>query len=177
MAHQIALEKGFTEELSGVLAGNEHGVADLLDQLPDEEAMDLGRKAARQALAPLVWRAIAGNVLDTSQVAELLAVTRQAIAKRVHRHSLLAIPGRGITYFPTWQFDLDSREVRPFVRDVLDNFAGSLGRVDPLLVVSWSSSPQYDELEGLTPQEWITKGGSDETLKLSARRAAAALVP
>lgn len=175
MAHQIALEKGFAEELSGVMAEDEQGVVGLLGQLSDGEAMNLGREAARRALAPLVWRAVVGDVLDTTQITELLAVSRQAVAKRVRHHSLLGIPGRGLTYFPTWQFDLDRREVRPCVKDVLEIFAEALGHVDPLLIVSWSRSPQQDELEGLTPQEWISKGESDEAIRLSARRAAAAL--
>jgi hypothetical protein len=176
MANEIALEKGFQEELGQILSENQHDIRLLLkEQVPEDVALDLGRRAARHALAPLLWKAVVGDVLDTSQVAELLDVSRQALSKRVRNHSLLAIPGRGITYFPTWQFDLDRREVRPVVKDVLHLFSEALGDVEPLTVVSWARSPQHEELEGLTPQEWIEKGGSNELVAISARRAAAAL--
>ena len=170
------LEKGFAEEVSTVLAANEHGVADYLEgKMPDHEIVELGQRAARYVFAPFAWRAIAGHVLDTSQVTELLGVSRQAIAKRVRSRSLFALAGRGISYFPNWQFDLVRREVRPVVKDVLVAFDEALGRVDPLVVLSWSSSPQRDELDGLTPQDWIETGGSPEPLVLAAKRAAFAL--
>jgi transcriptional regulator of acetoin/glycerol metabolism len=176
MANEIALEKGFQEELGQILSENQHDIRFLLEeQVPEDVALDLGRRAARHALAPLLWKAVVGDVLDTSQVAELLDVSRQALSKRVRNHSLLAIPGRGITYFPKWQFDIDQGEVRPVVKDVLHQFASALGQFDPLVVVSWSRSPQHEELDGLTPQEWIEKGGGNEPLTLSAQRAASKL--
>lgn len=176
MANEIAIEKGFQEELGRILSVNQHGVRDLLEeQVTEDIALDLGHRAARHALAPLLWKAVAGDVLDTSQVTELLDVSRQALSKRVRNHSLLAIPGRGITYFPKWQFDIDQREVRPVVKDVLQQFVKALGDVDPLVVVSWAQSPQHEELEGLSPQEWMEKGLSNVTLALSARRAASKL--
>ena len=176
MADSMALEKGFAGEIGQILATNEHGLADVLyKEVPDEDAIELGRRAARYALAPLLWRVAAGDVLNTSEVTELLDVSRQALAKRVRHRSLLAIAGRGMTYFPVWQFDLDRHEVRPIVKDVLQIFLETLGDVDPLMVVSWSRSPQYEELDGLTPQEWIEKGGADDALKLSAKRAASSL--
>lgn len=168
------MEEGFEQEFSSLLESQpEFGEA--LAVLGDHDAEELGRRAARAALAPLRWRAVAGEVLDTTQVCELLQISRQAIAKRVRHHSLLAIPGQRTTYFPTWQFDLDRSLVRPVVKDVLRIFNEALGSVDPLVVVSWSRSPQHDELEGLNPQEWIEKGGSVDAVILAAKRAAAAL--
>lgn len=168
------LEEGFEREVSSMVHSRE-GLAEALAGLDDSDAFELGRRGAREALAPLVWRAVAGEVLDTTQLTELLQVSRQAIAKRVRHHSLLAVAGRGVTYFPIWQFDLDERRVRPVVKEMLDVFADALGDVDPLIVLSWARSPQHDELEGLTPQEWIEKDGNEEALKLAARRAAASL--
>lgn len=168
------LEEGFEHEVSSMTHSRE-GLAGALAGLDDSDAFELGRRGAREALAPLAWRAVAGEVLNTTQLTELLQISRQAIAKRVRHRSLLAIAGRGVSYFPIWQFDLDERRVRPVVKDVLDAFADALGDVDPLIVLSWARSPQHDELEGLTPQEWIQKDCSNEALKLAARRAAAAL--
>lgn len=168
------IEEGFEQEFSSILRSRA-GVEEGLLSLGDQEAVDLGRRAAREALAPLLWKTLAGDVIDTTQVGELLEISRQAINKRVRHRSLLALRGQRTTYFPTWQFDLDRRQVRPVVKDVLQVFADALGEFDPLMVVSWSHSPQYEELDGLTPQEWVEKDGSDDALKLSAKRAAAAL--
>lgn len=168
------IEEGFDQELGSILASRlEANVC--LDTLGDHEALELGRRGAREALAPLLWKTLAGDVLDTTQVGELLDVTRQAINKRIRHHSLLALPGKRTTYFPTWQFDFDRREIRPVVKDLLQVFVAALGDLDPFVVTSWARSPQHDELDGMTPQEWIDKGGDDAPLKLSAERAAAAL--
>jgi len=175
MAEQIAFEKGFSEELSALYVSAEEGLERLIYELPEDDALELGRRAARYALAPLLWRAVAGEVWDTTQVTEFLEVSRQALNKRVRHHSLLALPGRGVTYFPTWQFDLDRRMIRPIIKDVLAAFCDARDEVDPYVVLSWSRSPQHEELDGLTPQEWIHKGGNDAALILAAKRAAAAL--
>lgn len=168
------MEEGFQQEFNSLLDSRPE-VGDALAMLGSEEAEELGRRAARTLLAPVLWRALAGDVFDTTQVCELLDISRQAIAKRVRHQSLLGIPGQRTTYFPVWQFDLDRSEVRPVVKDVLRVFHEALGTVDPLVVVSWSRSPQHDELEGLSPQEWIEKGRDERTLRLAAQRAATAL--
>lgn len=168
------MEEGFQQELTSLLESRPE-VNERLAMLDHEEAEELGRRAARMTLAPVLWRTLAGDVFDTTQVCDLLDISRQAIAKRVRHQSLLGIPGQRTTYFPVWQFDLDRSQVRPVVKDVLAVFQKTLGAVDPLVVVSWSRSPQHEELEGLSPQEWIGKGRDDSTLKLAAQRAATAL--
>lgn len=176
MADSMALEKGFTAEVGQILGANENGIRDLFDgELTNDEAIELGQRAARYAFAPLVWSAVAGDVLNTTQVTELLDISRQAIAKRVRHRSLLAIAGRGMSYFPVWQFDFNQRTVRPVVKDILQVFQDTADQVEPLMIVSWSRSPQYEELDGLTPQEWLEKGGNDDALRRSAKRAAFAL--
>lgn len=167
------LEKGFQDEFGSILKSHPD-VNDALVVLVDDEAEEIGRRAARAALAPLLWRALARDVFDTSQVAELLDVSRQALNKRVRHRSLLALPARRTTYFPTWQFDFDRRIVRPVIKDLLVAFHDALDELDPFVIVSWSRSPQ-PELDGMTPQEWIQKSGSDDRLKLSAKRAASSL--
>lgn len=166
------IEKGFEQELGEIARERLGAVAQILT---DEDALEFGRRGAREALAPLLWKDLAGETLDTAKVIELLDVTRQAINKRVRNGTLLALPGKRTTHFPAWQFDFDRREVRSVIKDVLQIFTAALGEVDPYVVTSWANSPQYEELEGLSPRDWITKGADEEMLRVSAQRAAAAL--
>lgn len=168
------IEKGFQQELGEIARERLEGVRGL-QLLSDEDALELGRGGAREALAPLLWRDLAGETFDTTQVIDLLDVTRQAINKRVRNGTLLALPGKRTTHFPVWQFDFDRQEVRSVIKDVLRIFAAALGEVDPYVVTSWANSPQHEELEGLSPRDWITKGADEEMLRVSAQRAAAAL--
>ena len=166
--------KAFEQELGEIARERLEGARGL-QLLTDEEAMELGRRGAREALAPLLWKDLAGETFDTTQVIDLLDVTRQAINKRVRNGTLLALPGKRTTHFPVWQFDFDRREIRPVVKDVLQIFTAALGEVDPYVVTSWANSPQHEELEGLSPLDWITKGADEKMLRVSAQRTAAAL--
>ena len=168
------IEEGFEQELGAIVRGRLQNTTGL-QLLADDEALEMGRRGAREALAPLLWKTLAGETLDTTQVGGLLDITRQAINKRVKNGTLLALPGKSTTHFPVWQFDLDRSEVRTVVKDVLQIFASALGELDPYVVTSWATSPQHEELEGLSPQDWLIKGADEEMLKLSAERAAAAL--
>jgi hypothetical protein len=147
---------------------------DALAKLSNDDALELGQRAARSAVAPLAWRVLVGETLDTTQVAQLLGVSRQAIAKRVRTLSLLGLPGRGITHFPVWQFDLDRSQVKPSVKEILSAFAEALESFDPV-VASWARSPQGEDLEGLTPEERLQKGLKEDVLVEAAKSAAAAL--
>jgi hypothetical protein len=162
--------EGFKEGIASLPDGLLH------DLLPDK-AREYGFRAARAALAPVVWARAVGERLDTSQAVEVLGVTRQALAKRVRAGSLLGLPGRGTTYYPAWQFDFESREVRPVVRHILAAFAEELDRPDPYVIAAWAATPQYEDLGGLTPAEWVAKTGGHDYRSLSeaARRAAARL--
>jgi hypothetical protein len=149
----------------------------LLDDLLPEKARDYGLRAARVAVAPIIWSQAVGERLDTGQAMELLGVTRQALAKRVQAGSLLGLPGRGTTYYPTWQFDFDRCEVRPITRQILAAFAEEVERPDPYAVAAWATTPQDEDLDGFSPAEWIVKDGDrdERVLVEAARRAAARL--
>jgi hypothetical protein len=109
---------------------------------------------------------------DTSAAARLLKVTRQALHKRARAGRLLAVPGRGTTWYPAWQFDVDNRELRPSARAVLGAWVEVLGpNFDPETVLAWANSPQ-PELGDQTPADWIQDGGGDGPVADSARRAA-----
>ena len=97
-----------------------------------------------------------------------MGIIRQALYKRVRVGALLGIPGRGITYFPTWQFDHDLQP-RKAVKDVITTFRNA-GVDDPRLVLSWAAKEQ-PELKGKggphSPREWIARGGEEDPLLLS----------
>jgi hypothetical protein len=149
--------------------------SEILTKLENDEAARIGRSAADAAVAALRWSQIVGPRLDTTAVTQLLGVTRQALAKRQIAGSLLGLPGHGTTWYPTWQFNLEAREIRPEVRDIVGAFRDRLDEMDPLLIASWAVTPQDEDLEGLTPEQWLRLGKKTHQLRLSAERAASRL--
>lgn len=164
-----ALSEGFRERLRALLTRHH----DLLADLDPEAAQALGAEGAEAALAPLIWAAAVGERWPTSTVTEFLHVTRQALHKRVAKGTILGLPGSGTTWFPLWQFDIDSREIRPLVAEVIAAFRDELGSADPFVIASWATSPQ-PELQ-MSPEEWLTSGKDPAEVVRVARRAAAEL--
>lgn len=168
---QALLEEGFFEELARL--SEAYDLYDVFGDVAEERALAYGRAGARAALAPLVWRAAAGEVIDTSSLRELLDVSRQALGQRVERGTLLGLPGERTTLYPVWQFD--GTEVRPVVADILAAFRGEVGDdVDPRMIASWAQTPQR-ELDAETPAAWIVSGRDSDVVVLAAKRAAQAL--
>lgn len=135
------------------------------------------RMAATDVIAPVLWSHAVGDAWDTTQVSKFLEVTRQAIHKRVVAGSLLGIPGEQTTWFPVWQFDISHRSIRPETKPILAAFRDRLGpEVDPLVIASWASTEQEEDLDGLSPAQWLEGAaiGSDQ-VEEAARRAAARL--
>ena len=149
--------------------------SDLLGKLDTDEAARLGRHAATQVVASARWSQIVGDRLDTTQVAQLLGVTRQALAKRQNTGSLLGLAGDGTTWYPTWQFDTDAARIRPEVRDVIGAFRDRLDDGDPLGIAAWATTPQDEDLAGETPAQWLLAGRDPDQLRRAAERAAAHL--
>jgi hypothetical protein len=148
---------------------------EILTKLETDEAGRIGRSAADSAVAASRWSQIVGDRLDTTAVAQLLGVTRQALAKRQATGSVLGLPGHGTSWYPTWQFNLDAGEIRPEVRDIVGAFRDRLDDVDPLLIASWAVTPQDEDLDGLTPEQWLRLGKDTHRLRLAAERAASRL--
>jgi len=79
------------------------------------EAMARGAAIKRELLTS------GGGGLTSSQVADALGITRQAVDKRRTRHALLAVPnGSGEYVYPACQFTADG--VMPGLEDVLRAF-------------------------------------------------------
>lgn len=133
--------------------------------------------AAGELVAPLIWRHRVGEVLETGDVVRLLGVSRQAVHKRVRTGSLIGLPGTHTTLFPRWQFNLEEASVRRGIADVVEQFRLRVGEdIDPLLIASWASTAQVEDLDGETPAQLIEKAnGVPEVVVVSAARAAARL--
>lgn len=146
----------------------------LLDTLDQSEAEELGRRGAEAALAPLIWGEAVGERWDTTETAEFLGVSRQALHDRIRRGTLLGLPGRGTTWFPTWQFERTERQVRPVVPQLLTVFSRLTQPLQPVEVASWARQ-RRPELDGLSPADWIAGGRPDADVLTVARRSAALL--
>jgi len=163
------LVDGWQQGLAEVLENH----ADLVQELDYHEGARLGRDAAWAAVAPLLWAAHVGDRWDTARVTEFLGITRQAVYKKVRCRSVLGIPGRGTTWFPTWQFDPVARHVRSVVAQVLDVFHTADKHLGPMPIAAWATTEQ-PEL-GTTPAAWISAGRDPEQVLVAARHAAAPL--
>jgi hypothetical protein len=163
-----AIEEGLRQELT-----RDKKLWRLVEHLTEEEAFELGKEAGRAVLGPVLWRHMLGeDRFDTSAAARLLQVTRQALHKRTQAGKLLAVPGRGTTWYPAWQFDVDNRRVRSSVQAALAAWVDVLGPgFDRETVLAWANSPQ-PELADRTPAEWIEEGAEERPLVESARRTA-----
>lgn len=140
------------------------------------EAVRAGEEAAEQLIAGLRWSEIVGERLDTNEIGTLLGISRQALAQRQRSGSVLGLRGRTTTWYPAWQLDTDARRIRPEVRLVVAPFRDRLDDdYDPLLVASWATTPQLEDLDGATPARWMQEGGDLDRLVIAAERAAARL--
>ena len=163
------------------LEGFEQGLNQLFDRhkglwdVVPEDAAEYGRRAASAAAAPVLWAHAIGERHDTTAVTELLGISRQALHKRATSGTIIGVPGRGTTWFPVWQFDVGARDVRPVVSRIIGTFRDQLGSFDPLAIAAWATTPQDDDLEGSTAENWIMSGLPEDRVVEAARRAARAL--
>ncbi len=167
-----------SDSIEHLVEGFEEGLQDLppdlVLQLPAAAAREAGRRAARAALAPLIWSARLGQTLNTTEVAEHLRVSRQALAKRQASASILGLPGRGTTLYPVWQFTPALDQVRPEVRQILKIFVAETGSLDAYAVAAWMTTAS-DELNGLSPKDWLLRKDDPQQAYDAARRTAGRL--
>ena len=145
----------------------------VVEEISADEASELGAKAAEEVVASARWSRLVGDRIDTSEASRVLGISRQALSKRQASGSLLGLPGHNTTWFPTWQFDIESESIRPEVRDIIGAFRDALGKgADPFLIASWASTTQHEDLNGSSPAEWLADGKDIEQLRQAAQRAA-----
>jgi hypothetical protein len=153
---------GFETRLKDRLTTDPTLLEDLVRFDPHEGRFDdpvmLGQQAADMLLASTVWSRAVGPVYDTTHVAQMLGVTRQAIAERVNSGSLLALHGRRSRMYPTWQFESfgDTFEVVEIVGWLLSTWRALEPEVEPLTIAVWANSPS-EWLGGDTPAARIAE--------------------
>ncbi len=144
----------------------EHGRS--LEEIgPPEE---LARRMVGVVPEPSRWDDLLGPFYTTSKVAEILGgVSRQAIADRRERHTLLALKtAEGTLVYPTFQFD-DHNEVLAGLPEVLQCFRGS--GIDDWTLAGWLVS-KFRTLDGRSPVDWLRLGREPEPVLRLARAAA-----
>lgn len=169
-----AITQGFSMEFGRLLQEHNKALDEYLGSLDDDQAMDLGRQGARAALAPFIWDTKVGDRWDIRRGCEFLRISRQALYKRVRTGTALGVPGRGTTYFPTWQFDLEKHLIRQVVGEIVRVFREADEDIDPLVIAAWATT-ENRFLEGATPAEWIRDRRDDHDVILAAHRATAGL--
>jgi hypothetical protein len=163
------LQDGWTEGFSQLMSENDY----FINSVDYDEAFQLGRAAALTALAPLLWVRQIGERWNTTQVTEFLNITRQAVFKKIRSRALLGLAGRGTTWFPAWQFDPATHQVRFVVSKILDVFYSADDQLSPLAIASWANTKQ-PELEQ-TPAAWIAAAKDPSEVVQAALHTAAAL--
>lgn len=173
MDSQGALWEAFHEELSRLRYENS-ALDKELENLATEEAQDLGRRAAAAVLAPLLWQIAVGDRWDVRHVAEFLGVSRQALYKRLAAGTALGVPGRGTTWFPTWQFEPDQRIIRAVTAQIISAFRDADPQIEGHVIAAWANQAN-PLLQNRTPADWIAGRGGEHEVVTAARRAAAGL--
>ncbi|MFT4286549.1 helix-turn-helix domain-containing protein [Nocardioides sp.] len=107
--------------------------------------------------------------LTRSEAAEALGISPQAVSERIESRSLLALKSGREWRMPAWQFDLDSPTgVIERLDELVDAFpAGVVSLSD------WMTSPSQD-LDGITPEQAMKRGGSERVLAVVRSLTAAA---
>jgi hypothetical protein len=162
--------ESFQRHLSRMLESRDY----LLDKVDDDHADELGRRGAEAAVAPLIWGEAVGERWSTTETAEFLGVTSQALHDRVKRGTLLGLPGRGVTWFPTWQLNLAKRQVRTVVADLIEAFRDIDQPLEAVEIGAWARRPRAD-LDDLSPGDWIAAERADGPVITAALRSAAHL--
>ena len=113
--------------------------------------------------------------LASSQVRRTLRLSRRDLRRMRKTGEVIGVRAIRTVWFPSWQFDVTSKRVRPAVREVTQAFNKHLKKTDPLIILSWAKSRQDEDLEGETPADWIASGRPTERVAVAAQRAAVRL--
>ena len=113
--------------------------------------------------------------LASSQVRETLRLSRRDLRRMRKTGEVIGVRVIRTVWFPSWQFDTTSEQVRPAVREVIQAFDKHLKKTDPLIILSWAKTRQHEDLEGETPADWIASGRPTKRVAEAAQRAAVRL--
>jgi hypothetical protein len=158
----------FAEALAGVLADYRRRGRSPSELLGEPESFG-ERAVVAQAPVPSPWDDLVGPFLRSTGVEARLGITRQGVAARAARRSLLrVITADGVHLYPEWQFD--DGGLLPGLGDVLTLFAEDA--VDGWTLAGWLRT--RDPELGEAPLETLERGDVARVLA-AARTAAAAL--
>jgi hypothetical protein len=121
----------------------------LWGRVPTDEELVLARRASHTALASALSEVVA-DALTREQAAERLAITPQAVSKRVASGGLVALRCGRVNWLPAWQFHEDA--VLPGLTQVISTYSGGA-----LSLTIWATSPSPD-LEAATPAQVLARG-------------------
>jgi hypothetical protein len=109
-------------------------------------------------------RRLLQDTISSTQVARLLATTRQTPIDRLHQGTLLAMRDGGSWRFPLWQFDPAGPD------GVVNGLPDVLREVgpNPFAQTSWLIDPQA-QLDGESPLAVLRRGDVDRVLALAAQ--------
>ena len=128
---------------------------------------EIARRMAAMVPVPSPVNAQFGPFYRTDQVARLLGITRQGVADRVRKRSLVGMQTKeGTWVYPTFQFV--DRAVIPGLVDVLRCFDRAV--VDGWAVAAWLTSPSA-AFGGRTPLDRIRAGDGAGGVAAAARDA------
>ncbi len=129
---------------------------------------DLAGRMLATLPAPHPWDDQIGPFHDTPGLAKLLGISKQAIADRVRRRTVLAATTKsGRLVYPTFQ--LEGRRLRAEITDILSVFRGA--PVDGWALAAWFTTPS-ESLGGATPVQWLDADGDAGPVLALARDAA-----
>ena len=131
---------------------------------------DLCQRMLATIPLPSGWNDVLGPFYGPGQIAVYLGgISRQAVADRRARHTLLALKtADGVWVYPAFQFD-EHGEVLKGLPALLKVLASSL---DDWSLAGWLMSP-FDSLDGVSPIEWLRRGEELAPLLGLAQREAA----
>lgn len=154
--------------VSAVAEGLHARIHDLAAAGRDPSALGNPGEVADRMLAtvpsPHPWDIQVGPFYDTPGLARLLGVSKQAIADRAQRRSLISATTRqGKVVYPTFQFA--GRHVVPAISVIAQLFHGV--PVDGWAVASWFTTPAAT-LADATPAQWLIAGHDTEPVRVLA---------
>lgn len=118
------------------------------------EADQVAQRMLSAVPVPHLWDTQIGPFYDTAGVIRLLGISKQAVADRVRRRTILSGTTRqGRVVYPVFQFH--GRRLVDGISEVASRFRGT--PVDNWAICAWFTTPAAD-LDGSAPARWLLDG-------------------
>lgn len=144
------------------------------DTIQNETANWLGGTAGKYAASKAFWIVAVKPKLTEEELIQSGYCTDTELSNFTKEHRLLRYSGYDGFWYPRWQFDQGTTEIRPVLALLQDIFRMGPDGMDEGSIISWASQPR-GELKGLSAAEWIEKG-NDPNRVLEAAHSLADLI-